>query len=207
MKTLRRILWILIAISIVGSLLLRWRSPHLLIQGRPAMNWAGLFTLSLFTLRCLWMLFDAMKGRLPWTRLLLPFVVLLEGLGLAWQGEASRFWQGLRFGTAIALELALILFAVWVWRRRKHNAALLPEDELVQPISAFLPPAAARLMALELTMLGGAVRFMFGGYKRPDPPGFSYHRRCVLKGLLLALPVLIIADLVALCLEHGRPPV
>ena len=196
--TLRRTLWVLIAVSVFGSLLLRWRAPHLLMLDRPAFAWVGLCTLSLFTLRCLWMLFDALKGRLPWTRLLIPYVVLLEGLGLAWQGGASRFWQGLRVGTAIALELTLILFAVQVWRRRKHDAALLPEDELSQPISAFLPPAAARLMALELTMLGGAIRFMFGGYKRPDPPGFSYHHRCVLKGLLPALPVLIIADLVAL---------
>jgi len=196
--TLRRILWVLIAISIFGSLLLRWRAPHLLMLARPAYAWVGLFTLSLFTLRCLWMFFDALKERLPWTRLLIPLVVLLEGLGLAWKGDASRFWQELRLGTAIALEFALILFAVRVWRKRKHDADLLPEDDLAQPISAFLPPAAARLMALELTMLGGAVRFMFGGYQRPDPPGFSYHHRCVLKGLLPALPVLIIADLVAL---------
>lgn len=198
MKALRRILWILIAISIVGSLLLRWRAPLLLIQARPAMNWAGILTLSLFTLHCLWMLFDAIKGCLPWTRLLLPFLVLLEGLGLAWQRDASGFWQGLRFGTAIALELVLIVFAVRVWRRRKHDAALLPEDELANPISAFLPHVAARLMAMELVMLGGAIRFISGGYKRLDPPGFSYHHRCVLKSLLPAIPVLIVADLVAL---------
>ncbi len=198
MKTLRRILWCLIALSLLAGVLLRWRTPHLLFHGRAALAWVGLAALVLLGIRCLMMGFEASKKLIPWTRLLLPAVVFLEGLGLAWKGGASLYWQNLRLGTATLLEFALIAFAIRVWLRRKHDSTLLPEDELAQPLSAFLPTVTARLMALEMVMLGGALRFLAGGHRHVDPPGHGYTQKCLLRGLLPALPVLIVADLVAL---------
>lgn len=198
MNVARKILWGLIAFTVFGGLLLRWRAPGWTFQGRSAVAWLALAALLLLGLRCILMLIEAGGHRLPWTRVLIPLVILLEGIGLAWRGGSSSFWQHLRLGTAAALELAFVIFAIRVWLRRTHDSTLLPEDEVALPVSAFLPPRAARLLALELVLLGGAARFILGGHKKPDPPGFSYHRRCVLRGLLLAIPVLIAADLVAL---------
>ena len=180
------------------ALWLRWRDPALLIHGYSALRWAALAALACLGLRILMMAFEFSANKLPWTRLLIPSVVLLEGVGLAWSGGVSAGWQYLRLFTVVVLEVALLGFALRVWRRRRHNSALLPEDEIALPISSFLPPAMARLAALELVMVGGALRFIAGGYRRPDPDGHSYTKRCVLKALLPALPVLILADLVAL---------
>ncbi len=198
MNFLRRCLWLFIALLVVAGLLLRWRAPHLLFHGRPVLTWLGLAALTLLGFRCLVMAFEAFKERLPWTRLLIPFVIFFEGLGLTWKGGASPFWQNLRLGTTALLEVSLLLFAIRIWVRRKPDSTLLPEDELAKPISAFLPAVSARLIALELVMVGGALRFMFGGHRNADPAGHSYTQRCVLGGLLVAIPVLIIADLVAL---------
>lgn len=198
MNIFRRVLWFLILLSILGGLLLRWRAPHLLFLGRGVLVWMGLAALVLLGLRCLLMIVEAAQNLIPWTRLLIPLVILLEGLGLAWQGGSSPILKNLRLGTAVTLEFALVIFAIRVWMRRTHDSKLLPEDEVAKPVSAFLPHRTARLLSLELVVLGGALRFLFGGHRKADPPGFSYHRRCILGSLLLAIPVLIVADLVAL---------
>ncbi len=186
---------ILLALAGLG---LRWRDPSLLIHGHSAVQGLALAALSCLALRILVMAFEAAAKKTPWTRLFIPTVVLLEGVGLAWNGGLSPEWQRLRIMTAILLEAALVGFAILAWRRRRHDSNLLPEDELALPISAFLPPATARLVALELVMAGSALRFIARGHRQPEPEGHSYAKHCVLKALLPALPVLLLADLAAL---------
>lgn len=186
---------ILFALASAG---LRWREPGLLIHGHSALQGLAFAALSCLGLRILTMVSEAATKKTPWTRLLIPTVILVEGLGLAWNGGLSPGWQHLRLLTAILLEAALVGFAIFAWRRRRHDSNLLPEDELALPISAFLPPATARLAALELVMAGSALRFIVGGHRQPDPQGHSYTKHCVLKALLPALPVLLLADLAAL---------
>lgn len=198
MTLLRRMLLITAILLAFAGLWLRVRNPGLLLHGHTASRWLALAALSCLGLRILTMALEVAANKLPWTRLLLPSVILLEGIGLTWSGAVSPGWQQLRFLTAAILELALVGFAVRIWRKRRHDSKLLPEDELVLPISAFLPPVTARLAALELVIAGGALRFLAGGHRLPDPEGHSYTKRCVLSALLLALPVLLLADLVAL---------
>ena len=50
-------------------------------------------------------------------------------------------------------------------------------------------------MALELVMLGGAFRFLFGGFRKPAPDGFSLHKETFLRAFLPVLPLLIPTDL------------
>jgi hypothetical protein len=49
-------------------------------------------------------------------------------------------------------------------------------------------------MALELVMLGSALRFLTGGFRDPAPAGFSHHRECALRAILPAIPLMIPGD-------------
>jgi hypothetical protein len=83
---------------------------------------------------------------------------------------------------------------------------VLPEDHLAKPLEAFFPPRAARLMALELVILGGALRFLAGGWRKPLPAGFSYQRESTLRAILPALPLLLLGELLALELLIRHAP-
>ncbi len=198
MTTFRRSLFMSLIFLTMASLWLRWQKPSLLIHGHSVLRWLAFSALACLGLRILAMVFEAGTKKLPWTRLLIPSVILVEGIGLAWSGGVSPGWQQLRFLTAAMLELALLGFAIHLWRKRKHDSNLLPEDELALPFSAFLPHVTARLAALELVLVGSALRFIAGGHRLPDPEGHTYTKRCLLRALLVALPVLLLADLVAL---------
>ena len=133
------------------------------------------------------------RGAVPGTRLVLPGVVLAEGLGLTLTG-ASAWALRLRLGTALALELLLLGLAVKVWREAGRTPGGWPEDRLAAAFSAFVPPQVARLMALELVLLGSAFRFLAGGFRTPAPEGFSHHREAALRAFLPAVPLLIPGD-------------
>ena len=171
-----------------GTLVLRLRHP-----GHPALSVLTAALLLLLALRLVSMLLDWRAGRLPATRLLLPAVLLAEGLGLAMTG-ASPATTSVRFATAAGLELLLLVLAVRSLRRTRALPGQWPEDRIAAAFAAFVPPRAARLMALELVMLGSALGFLLGGFQRPDPAGFSLHHEATLRSLLPALPLLIPAD-------------
>src|SRR5262249_36754557 len=83
-----------------------------------------------------------------------------------------------------------------LWREpRSHE---LSEDRLARPLGHLLPTRAARLIAVELTMLALAVRQLLGGWRTPAPSGFTYHRDGVLRVLLPVLPLIAAADVALL---------
>ena len=47
------------------------------------------------------------------------------------------------------------------------------EDGAEPAFEALVPPKAARLLALELVMLGSAFGFLFGGFRKAAPAGTS----------------------------------
>jgi hypothetical protein len=98
-----------------------------------------------------------------------------------------------RIITALALEGALIIFAIR--RLRGGAAAEFPEDRLAISLEAFLPPRAAKLVAMECVVLGMGLRFLLGGWRIIPPEGFGYSREAVLGALLPALPLLLMGDL------------
>ncbi len=187
---------LLLAAAALGALLLRWRMPGLAWQDRPAYAWAGLLLLAMLGLDLLRLALEALRRRLPWTRLLLPGVLLAEGLGLAVRPGPGG--QRLRLATALVLELALLVLAARAWLRRPRGTGGLPEDALIPALGAFLPPGLARMAALELALVGGALGFLLGGWRRPDPAGFAYTRKAGLGMLLPALPLLLAGDVVLL---------
>ncbi|HEU4952548.1 MAG TPA: hypothetical protein VFT46_11390 [Holophagaceae bacterium] len=159
------------------------------------MRLAGSILLALLALRTLMLAVRAAQGRLPWTRLLVPAALLVEGLGLRF-GAVPGAWKALKAGTALVLELGLLALMAHRFWRLPLEPGVLPEDHLAKPLEAFLSPRLARILALEVVLLGSALRFLAGGWRRPDPPGFSYHRSSAFAAILPALPLLVVGDLV-----------
>lgn len=184
-----------------SALHLRLRSP-----GHPALPWLVAALLLLVALRVAALLLDVRRGRLPVTRALLPTVLLVEGLGLV-ATRASAAAVAVRFGTALALEVLLLWLAVRTWRRTRDLPGAWPEDRIAAAFEAFVPARAARLMALELVLLGSALRFLFGGFRAAAPAGFSHHREAALRAILPALPLMIPGDvLLTRALLAGQAP-
>lgn len=166
----------------------------------------GLALLALLALRIVLIAARASRGRLPWTRLLVPGVLLIEGAGLLFS-HAPGPWRIAKIATGLVLEVGLLVLMAHRFFRLAPEPGVLPEDHLATPLTAFLPPRASRLIAKEVVLLGSAFRFIAGGWRRPDPPGFSYHRESAFAAILPALPLLLLADLVLLeaLLRHLRP--
>lgn len=163
-------------------------------------TWISTVLLGGVALRLPWLIRDTRRGLIPSTRLLLPGLILLEGLGLFLPG-AGTWTLRLRLGMALALEGLLLVLAIRVFRR--PHPGVWPEDRLAEACTAFLPPRIARLMALELVLLGSALAFLAGGFRQEPPPGFSHHREASLRAFLPALPLLIPGDVLFL---HALAP-
>ncbi|MBP1773084.1 MAG: hypothetical protein H6P99_2247 [Holophagaceae bacterium] len=170
------------------ALALRLRAP-----GHRALPWLTASLLILLAPRVAALIHDWRRGRVPGTRVLLPAVILAEGLGLV-VADASRLTVQLRLGTALALEVLLLILAVRAWRSTRTRSSAWPEDRIAAAFEAFVPPRAARLMALELVMLGSAVRFLSGGFREAAPEGFTHHREAALRAILPAVPLMIPGD-------------
>ncbi|HEX9009483.1 MAG TPA: hypothetical protein VF804_03885 [Holophagaceae bacterium] len=194
------LLWALFLLLSGGVVFLRLRAP-----GHPALPWLTGSLLALLALRLAAMAAAWRQGRLPGTRLLLPAVLLAEGLSLILPG-ASPVALRVRMGTALVLEALLLGLAVRALRQARGAGQGWPEDRIAGAFEAFVPPRAARLMALELVMLGGAIRFLLGGFREPLPAGFSLHREAFLGSFLPVLPLLIPGDFLLLrVLFSGLP--
>lgn len=171
------------------ALVLRLRVP-----GHPAMPWITAVLLCLLALRVVSLIRGWRLGQMPGTRILLPALILVEGLGLILTRTPDRALN-LRLGTALVLEVLLLILAVRAWRDTRALPGAWPEERIATAFEAFVPPRAARLMALELVMLGSAIRFLFGGFREPAPPGFGLHKETFLRAFLPVLPLLIPTDL------------
>lgn len=166
---------------------------RLKVPGHPTLPWLTDGLLALLALRIATMAWDWRTGRLPGTRILVPALILVEGLALAFSGVPTLTFR-LRLGTALGLEVLLLVLAVRAWRKARSLPGEWPEDRIAAAFEAFVPPRAARLMALELVTLGSALRFLGGGFRDAVPTGFSHHRESGLHAVLPALPLLIPGD-------------
>lgn len=183
------LLWGLILALGGAALALRLRAPN-----HGILPWLTGALLILLGLRVAGLCLDWRRRRLPGTRVLLPALILAEGLGMALSSAPHRILQA-RLGTALLLEALLLALAARAWRSARTLPGAWPEDRVSLAFEAFVPSRAARLMALELVLLGSALRFLCGGFRDPAPPGFSHHREAALGGFLPALPLLIPGDI------------
>lgn len=185
-----------VVLAAASTLFLRLLGDDLQYGARPAWLTALGVLLALLAIRLGALAAAVHRGELPWSRLLLPAILLIESLGF-WWGDGGPAWQTARLATAIALEVVVIVLAIHHLRSMRSTDEL-PEDRLARPLVHLLPPRAARLIALELAVLGLALRHMLGGWRRSSRPGFSYHRDATLRMLLLVLPLMAIADVMLL---------
>jgi hypothetical protein len=183
----------------LATLGLRLLASELRWGGRPAWLAALGATLVVLAARLVVMARAARRGELPWPRLILPGIFWLEGAGV-WWGDGAPGWQLVRLVTALCLEVAFVGFAIrQLWRAPSAgDAGELPEARLARPLSQLVPPRVARLIAFELVIIGSALRFVLGGWRRPTGAGFSYHRDSALRLLLQMLPLIAVADVALL---------
>lgn len=195
-RTRTRLITAAVATGSLSTLGLRVLGGDLTACDRPAWLIALAATLFALALRIAAMAGAARRRELPWPRLLLPAIFWIEGAGL-WWGNGAPVWQAIRLGTAMALETTFVVIAI----RQLRRAPVCdepPEDRLARPLTQLVPPGVARLIAFELVIVGSALRFLVGGWRRPDPQGFAYHRTSGLRMLLQMLPLIGIADVVLL---------
>jgi len=147
--------------------------------------------LALLGVRLVGLVVDVVRGALPWTRLLLPSIVWIEAAG----ASGSALWQ-LRLATAIALELLFVVVAIHALRRRDTDGPI--EERLARALESLVPPPIARLAAIELVLVGFAMSFLAGGWRRPTPAGFTSHRESGLRTMLPLLPLLAAGDVLLL---------
>jgi hypothetical protein len=147
---------------------------------------------------------DRVLGRrAPWTKLLLPLLALgvaLRTLG----GEPLPLATIALLG---AIDVALLVFALVVAARvLRREPGTYPEEALEHELDRFTPGPINRYIATELVVMGSALRYLCGGFRRPLPAGFSYVRRWATLPLLLAIPVLTIPEMLVLDFALWRAP-
>ena len=170
-------------------------SLGLAMAPRTPVEWGGAL-LSLVTLAATVRLaIRAWTRSVPYTRLLLPGILIVEGLAPLLHVRSRGV---LLAGTMAVFEAGVLGFAFWALRRAAKSAApSTPEERLAGVFEAFLPPALARVMACELVLAGASLRFVFGGARKAPPPGHSYHVNASLRAVLPVLPLLLGVDFMA----------
>jgi len=193
---LSRITGAALAIAVITTLAVRLFAADATWGARPAWLAALGVSLALLAGRIALLAVAVRRRELRGSRLLLPGIFFVEGLGV-WWGDGGSVWQLVRLATALALELALVGLAIHqLWRAPPSDE--LSEERLARPLENLLPPRVARLIALELTVMGLALRYALGGWRRPARPGFTYHREAMLRMFLPVLPLMAAADIVLL---------
>lgn len=141
--------------------------------------------LALIGARVALLIADVCRRTLPWTRLLLPSIVIVSVFGGA----------GIKLAVGGVLELAFVVVAI---RELRRSSTELLETRIARAFTTLLPERFARLIAFELVLIGSALRFLVGGWRRPCPPGFTYHRESGLRLFLAVLPLLAVGDVLLL---------
>ena len=132
--------------------------------------------------------------RAPWTKLLVP----LAGIAIA-----IRTFNGGTppLGTVAllaAVDVALMAFAVVVMVRVvRREPETYPEDAIERELDRFTSSPVNRYFAMEFVLMVSAVRYLCGGFRQTLPPGYSYVRRWASMPLFIAMPVLIVPEMVA----------
>ncbi|CAN5142714.1 hypothetical protein BH11MYX1_BH11MYX1_47180 [soil metagenome] len=150
--------------------------------------------LAALAIRTLVLVVQIARGERPWTRLLLPAIVLVEAVG-KWL-YAGSYWQ-VRLATAVLLELVFVGVAMRELRSTARDQHPL-KIRIARALEALVPTRIANLVAFEIVIVAMALRFLSGGWRRAAPAGFTYHRNSGLRFLLPLLPLLAVGDVLLL---------
>jgi hypothetical protein len=183
-------------IAVVGRLL----AGSVELRGHPGAWWAGLAMTAVVLSRLLLGALDVAARRIPWTRLLLPALIAIE-LGLYVLGRTSR---GAMMKLLALVEVVLVIAAVAAvfLRRDGAPAGSAWEERVERTLSGFVPAALARLIAIEMVIIGAALSAPFRRARPPRADEFGYFQSSPLRFMpwliLLAMPadVLLVRALV-----------
>jgi hypothetical protein len=148
---------------------------------------------------------NARAGHAPWSRALFALI------GCA---ASFEFVRSGRTPLVLLIALALVessvigfvLFSVFRYRSARTDVDM-PEDILERSYARFAPQAFARFFAAETMIVISSLRYLCGGFRTARPSGFSYHDQSMYTPFLLAMPLFMIPELVAidLMLWHAAP--
>jgi hypothetical protein len=187
MQKLRKVLTLLVVLAAVTALVLPIRAG----SGRQAPLLFGVVALVLLAARIGFTVVDVKRGASPPLRLALPLVILVQGLVTVMGESCLKGPVGL---AAAAVELAvLVTVVITLWRGRR-GAGLL-EDRITAGLTALLPARIARLVAMEVVILGAVLGAPLRLHRqRRAGLTFSYHETTRLRLLLVAGPLLLLFE-------------
>jgi hypothetical protein len=133
--------------------------------------------------------------RAPWTKLLFPAVgIAATGCALIARGDPAA---GVRAALLISapFELAALgVAAVVIARALRDRSQAYPEEIVERELTRFAPGAFTRFLVAEPTIVLSAIAYVFGGFRRALPDGFSYVRTWSMVPVLIAAPVLFLPE-------------
>lgn len=133
--------------------------------------------------------------RAPWTKVLFPSI----GIVALVQAFATDHIPVAAVVLSALCEACVLVFsAVIVVRAIRRAPETYPEDIVERELERFAPARLSRFMAAEMTIVVASLHYLFGGFRRPLPAGFSYVRTWSLVPLIVALPVLVLPEAVVL---------
>ena len=148
---------------------------------------------------------NARAGRAPWSRALFALIGCAASLEFARSGRTP-----LLLLVALALvELSVIGFVLFsVFRDRSARTDVdMPEDLLERSFGRFAPQALARFFAVETMIVISSLPYLCGGFRTARPSGFSYHDQSMYTPFLLAMPLFMIPELLAVDFALWHAPV
>ena len=127
------------------------------------------------------------RGHAPWTKLVFPVIGALAAFELT-TTRSFPMWALAAIGTC---ELALVGYVMVRALSAARGGDDYPETVIAREFARFVDRRVARYFALETTLVFASLRYLFGGFRRRVPLGFSYDRASDVP-LLLALPIFVV---------------
>lgn len=181
----------------LGAVALRIVAPDVRLFGHLLVSWLSAFVLAMLLAGILSLAVDVRAGRARWTRILLPAILFGEGASLLGSDTLSG-GVALAGTTVLLLEVFLVVLAVRELRRASsEERATRPEERIAGVLGAFVPAWTAQLMAFELVIVVSSLHFLLVSRRHPPPRGFGYHASSTFRVFLLATPILLSVEALA----------
>ncbi len=147
----------------------------------------------------------ARSGRAPWTRVFFALIGCAASLEFALSGRPPVVLM-LLVGLVELSIVAYVIVSVLRDRTARDDVDM-PEDILAQRFAEFAPQALARFFAVESMIVVSSLRYLGGGFRTPRPLGFHYHDQSMYTPFLLAMPLFMIPELIAIDLMLWHAPI
>jgi|GEM_PF-1830007 len=147
---------------------------------------------------------NARNARAPWSRALFALIGCAASFEFVRSGRTPLVLL-IALGLVELSVIGFVLFSVFRDRSARTDVDM-PEDLLERSYARFAPQAFARFFAVETTIVISSIRYLCGGFRTARPSGFSYHDQSMYTPFLLAMPLFVIPELVAIDLMLWHAP-